>query len=111
MTAFIPINEKYRIELDHAAWQVSKWKPRKRHPESGAFEGITWHRTLQQAGEYLIHRLLYEEEGLEGTQEIIDALHASSRLIAIAIKEGPLPDSWVDAKRQSLELTEGGGDV
>ncbi len=99
MTAIIPIDETYRIEHDQFSWQVSKWKKRKNHPEGGRFEGVSWHRTLQQAGEKLVQTHLYEAERLEGIQEIIDALHASSRLIANAIKEGPLPDSWLDANR------------
>ncbi len=100
MTAIIPIDEKYRIELDHASWQISKWKNRRKHPDGGRFEGDSWHRTLQQAGEKLVLAHLYEADRLEGIQEVIDALHASSRLIANAIKEGPIPDSWSDAKRE-----------
>ncbi|MCU7870737.1 MAG: hypothetical protein KZQ98_19780 [Candidatus Thiodiazotropha sp. (ex Lucinoma borealis)] len=95
MTAIIPVNSEYRIELDQYSWKVSKWKTRKKHPVGGNWEGISWHKTLQQAGESVLKRLLYEDD-LSGTQEIIEALHASSKVIARAIMQAHNRDSWLD---------------
>ncbi len=97
MTAIIPVNEKFRIELDVFAWQVSRWKTRKGHAAGGNWEGISWHRTLQQAGESLAKRLVARQD-LEGLNEVISALSAASRLIPAAIIESGLPDSWRAAK-------------
>jgi hypothetical protein len=99
MSAIIPINSKYRIELDSFSWQLSKWKPRKSHKYGGRYEGIAWYPTLQQAGESLTRHLVGEDD-LEGVDEVIRALHASSALIAAAIKEGPSPDSFSKAKER-----------
>ena len=98
MTAIISINDVYRIELDQYSWQVSRWKTRKNHPSGGNWEGISWHRTLQQAGESLVERFVSQDD-LEGVQEIIDALHASSSLIARSIWESTHQDSWMDERR------------
>lgn len=97
MTAIILVNDQYRIELDAFSWQISKWKPLNNYPNGGKFEGISWHSTLQKAGEGLVARLVAEDE-LKGVQEVIEALAASSRLVAMAIKESPWPDSWQAAK-------------
>ena len=99
MSAIIPINEKYRIQLDSNSWTVCYWKPRKQHSNDGNWEGLTWHRTLQQAGESLVRRLVSESD-LEGIDEIMNALSASSLLIANAILESRIPDSWLDAKQR-----------
>ena len=97
MTAIIPVNDKYRVELDVASWQVSRWRNKTRHPEGGLYEGITWHRTLQQAGESLVRRLVAEQD-LEGVQEVVEAIADASRLVAAAIERCPYPDSWLDAQ-------------
>jgi len=97
MTAIIPVNDQYRIELDACSWQVSKWKRLNNHPDSGKFEGVTWHGSLQKAGESLVARLVADDD-LEGIQEIIEALAVASRLVAAAIKECPLPNSWPAAR-------------
>lgn len=95
MTAIIPLNTKYRIELDTYAWQISQWKNRKSRPDGGSWEGLSWHKTLQQAGDALQQRLVAQDD-LEGVQSIIDALRASSHLIASAIVSSGLPNSWMD---------------
>ena len=95
MASIIPLNSKYRIELDTYSWQLSQWKKRQSHPDGGRWEGISWHRTLQQAGEAGQKRLI-EQDDLEGVQSIINALHASSRLIAEAIVASGLPNSWME---------------
>jgi hypothetical protein len=105
MSAVIPVNKDYRIELDAMSWQVSKWKPRKTHPNGGNFEGIAWYPTLQQAGESLVKRLVSTED-LEGLDEVISALHASSVLVATAIKECPYADNWSRA-RELLDSSNG----
>jgi len=79
MSAVIPVNKKYRIELDNNSWQVSFWHPRKKHSNEGAWEGLSWHRTLQKAGESLVQRLVVNED-LEGIDEVINALSVSSQL-------------------------------
>jgi hypothetical protein len=102
MTAIIPINDKYRIELDKYCWAVCYWKPRSSHPEGGTWEGKSWHRTLQQAGEHLVKLSVCEDE-LEGIDQILNALSDASRLIASAIQESGIADSWLDAKNQFSE--------
>lgn len=97
MTAIIPVNRQYRIELDALSWQVSKWRSRTKHPGGGAYEGVTWHGSLQLAGESLVVRLVGEAD-VEGVDAVIDALFAASRLVAAAIKDSPWPDSWQAAK-------------
>lgn len=93
MTAIIPINAEYRIELDTLSWQVSRWMPRRSRPNGGSWEGITWHPSLQKAGESLVLRLV-SETNLEGVDEVINAIADASRLIAAAIKDSPWPNSW-----------------
>ncbi len=100
MTAIIPISDRYRIELTTHSWQVCKWRNRNNHPDGGAFEGESWHKSLQRAGEWLVERLLAEDD-LDGIQEIVEALHAASRLIAYAIKESPYPDSWIENRNRT----------
>lgn len=97
MTAIIPVNDQYRIELDACSWQVSKWKRLNNHPGGGKFEGLAWYPTLQQAGESLVRRLVSEDD-LEGVDEVIRGLAVASRLVAATIKECPWPDPWVAAK-------------
>ncbi|MCU7801940.1 MAG: hypothetical protein KZQ96_01990 [Candidatus Thiodiazotropha sp. (ex Lucinoma borealis)] len=104
MTAIIPINENYRIELDQNSWQVSKWRTRNKHPDGGNWEGISWHRTLEAAGESVSLRLLSEDD-LSSVQEIIEVLHASSSLIARAIVQSTFHDSWLD--EQNVETCAG----
>lgn len=98
MAVIIPVNDHYRINLDQYSWQVSKWKRLNKHPEDGKWEGVTWHKTLQQAGECLVQRFVAQED-LEGVQEIIEALHASSQLVARSIRESAYHDSWLDEKK------------
>ena len=100
MSAIIPINKKYRIQLDTASWMVCRWKPRNKHSNGGTWEGITWHRTLQQAGESLVKCLVSESE-LEGVDEILNALSTSPLLVTNAIIESGIPDSWLEAKQRS----------
>ena len=100
MSAIIPINKKYRIQLDNNSWMVCYWKPRNKHPDGGTWAGSSWHRTLQQAGESLVKRLVSESE-LEGVDEIINALSTSTLLITNAIIESGIPDSWLEAKQRS----------
>lgn len=95
MSAVLSINDQYRIELSPYSWQVSKWRTRNKHPDGGDWEGISWHKTIQQAGESLLLTLI-AEDNLSGVQEIIDALHASSRVIARAIIQSSYQDSWLD---------------
>lgn len=95
MSAIIPINDQYRIEIDESSWQVSKWRTRTKHPDGGNWEGISWHRTLQQAGESLV-QLTVSQDDLECVPDVIEALHASSRTIARAIVQSPYHDSWLD---------------
>ena len=95
MSAVIPINATYRIELDTFHWAVARYKPRKNKSEK-QWEQISWHGNLQQAGEALQKRLIAEDE-LEGVDDILSALHASAALIASAIKDSGTPDSWLVA--------------
>lgn len=97
MTVIIPVNDEYRIEMDQYSWQVSKWRTRNKHPDGGNWEGVTWHKTLKQAGVSLVQRSIAQDD-LEGVQQIVDALHASSCLIARAILQSPYHDSWLDEK-------------
>ena len=95
MSVIIPINEKYRIRLDTYSWMICYWKPRSKHSKGGTWEGFSWHRTLQQAGETLVKRLASESEP-EGIDEVINALSSSTLLIANAIIESGIPDSWLE---------------
>jgi hypothetical protein len=106
ITAIIPINARYRIELDTCSWAVSE--PRTRKGET-VWEQRHWFRSLKQAGEWLVQRLIAEHE-LAGVDEIIAALHASSRLIANAIVESGIPDSWRDAHSLETESITGFAD-
>ena len=98
MTAIIPINDDYRIELDQYSWQISKWRRLKKLPEGGKWEGISWHKTLQQACESLLGRFVTKED-LVGVQAIFDALRDSSQLIAQSIRESSYYDTWLDQKK------------
>lgn len=102
MSAIIPINNKYRIELDTNSCHVSYWMPRNSHPNNGTWECKSWHKTLQKAGESLVQRLVSEED-LEGLDEIINAIASSSRLIATAISESGILSSWLSAKKIDTE--------
>ena len=99
MSAVIPINKKYQIKLDGKCWAVCYWKPRNDYPNNGTWEGLSWHNTLQQAGESLVRRLLSEDQ-LEGVDEIINALAHSTLLIANAIKDSSIPDFGPQANKQ-----------
>ena len=96
MSAIIPIDDKYRIELDRDSWQVARWNNHPSHKDGGSWETVDGFKSLQQAGESLQRRLVAEDE-LEGVQEVIEALHGSARLIAMAIAGSQYPDSWSDA--------------
>ena len=96
MPAIIPINDQYRIELDARSWQISEWIHRQSRVNGGSWESIRWYPTLQQTGEGLV-RLLVAQDDLEGVQQILDALHRSSRLIATAIASSNHSNSWEEA--------------
>ncbi|MEJ1372593.1 MAG: hypothetical protein RPU32_12540 [Candidatus Sedimenticola sp. (ex Thyasira tokunagai)] len=96
MTAIIPINDDYRIELDKNSWQVSRWINRPSRTDGGSWDGLSWHNTILEAG-MACQRQLVAEDDLEGVQEVIEALQASSMLIAAAIASSDHPDSWMDA--------------
>lgn len=95
MTAIVPVNDEYRIELDTYNWAVARYAPRKNKSKK-QWEQFSWHRTLQQAGVSLVERLVAEDD-LEGTEEVIAAIRTASTLIATAIRESPHPDSWPEA--------------
>lgn len=97
MSAIIPINDKYRIELDLFNWAVAKRRPRV-DPAKKQWEQVSWHKTLQQAGEWLARRLVAEDD-LEGIDEVIHATRFAALLIADAIAESPIPDSWREANQ------------
>ena len=99
MSAIIPINDKYRIQLDTYSWMVCYWKPRSSHPKGGTWEAKTWHKTLHQAGEQLVWHMVCEDE-IEGIDEILSALADASRLVANAIMDSGIADSWLEAKNQ-----------
>jgi hypothetical protein len=101
MSVNLPINDQYRIELTPHSWQISKWRTRSKHPYGGDWEGISWHKTIQQAGESLLLRLVSEDE-LSGIQDIIDALQSSTRVIAKAIIQSPHHDSWLDEQNAGV---------
>ncbi|TVO78449.1 hypothetical protein [Sedimenticola selenatireducens] len=103
MSVIIPVNKQYRIELEKYSWQVSQWVSRPSRKNGGNWTGLSWHNTLQQAGETLQRRLVADED-LEGVQEIIDALRASSHLIASAIVASGLPNSWMDRSDPDKEV-------
>lgn len=105
MTAIIPVNHQYRIELDALSWQVSKWRTRNKHPDGGAYEGVTWHGSLRLAGESLVTRLVGEDD-LEGVDAVVDALAAASRLVAAAIRDSQWPDSWL-ATKEAIAASDG----
>jgi hypothetical protein len=98
MTAIIPINDQVRIQLDQYSWQVSKWKRRKNHKSGGTWQGFSWHNRLQEAGEAVQRQILLQDD-LEGVQQVIEALHSSSQLIALAIASSEFKDRWADAVR------------
>ena len=98
MTAIIPINDQYQIELFTYSCLVSKSKNRKNHPEGVTFKGESWHRTPHQVGESLVQRYIAEDDA-EGIQEVVDALHPTSSFIAHTTKESLLPDSWLGAHK------------
>ena len=95
MSVIIPVNKDYRIELDQFSWAIAKHRPRNKSTRK-QWEQISWHRTLQQAGEALAILLVAQDE-LEGIDEVIAAIRTASTLIATAIKESPHPDSWPEA--------------
>ena len=95
MSVVIPIDDNYQIELDKHAWQVSCWVNRRSHENGGTWEGISWHRTLQEAG-MACQRLLVAEDDIEGVQEVIDAVHRSAALIAMVIAKSEYEDYWLD---------------
>ena len=97
MSAIVPVNQSYRIELDKFSWAIAQHRPRNKGNRK-PWEQISWHRTLQQAGNALAI-LLVDQDNLEGVDEVINALAASSRLVAAAIKESPYPDSWAEANQ------------
>ncbi len=91
----IPINDQYRVELDRNSWAVSKCKPRKDGKK--VWQQCAWCKTLQQAAEYVRERLLFETEANDAN-EIINAVSASTELIAMAIREAEIPNSWKSAQ-------------
>lgn len=99
MSAIIPINDKYRIQLDPCSWVVCYWKPKIGHTEGGTWEPKTWHKTLHQAGDELVRHMVCEVE-LEGIDEVLSALADASRLVANAIMDSGIADSWLEAKNQ-----------
>lgn len=99
MTAIIPVNELYRIELDICSWQVSKWRQRRTHPNGGEYQGVSWHSTLESAVESLGRRLTSEAE-VHGLQQVIAALHSAYQLVANAVEKSGHPNSWPAAQRQ-----------
>lgn len=95
MSVIIPVNKDYRIELDQFSWAIAKHRPRNKSTRK-QWEQISWHRTLQQAGEALAILLVAQDE-LEGIDEVINAVRASTTLIAAAITDSHYPDSWAGA--------------
>ena len=98
MSLIIPVNKKYCIQLDNYSWMVCYWRPRKKHPNGGTWEGLSWHKTLLHAGENLVKRLVSESE-LDGVDEVLNALSDSTQLITNAIIESGIPNTWLNAKK------------
>jgi len=92
MSAIIPINNKYCIKLDNYSWMVCHWRPKNKLPKGGAWEGMSWHNSLQHAGESLVKRLV-SESNLEGIDEILNALSVSTQTISNAIIESGMSNS------------------
>ena len=99
MKTIIPISDRYQIELDRYAWQISEWVNRKNHPNSGAYEGCYWYPRLSQACEKLVKLQLAEAE-LVGVEAIEAALRSSTNAIGQAIKDSGLRDMYADEHRR-----------
>ena len=98
----IPINDKYRIELDKLAWQVSKWhklKNLERYPEGGTWKGESWHNSLESALR-AVQRLELAESDLEGVQEVIKAIRRSECSLRFAVAASEYEDNWADEHRR-----------
>ncbi|MEW8266489.1 MAG: hypothetical protein AB2731_10130 [Candidatus Thiodiazotropha sp.] len=100
MTAIIPSSHQLRAELAGAFWQVTKWRRRK-NPDGYSLVDISWHKiTSRQTGESRVQRFISQDE-LEGFQQTIDTILASSFVIARAITQSPYNDSWLDVQVSS----------
>jgi len=99
MTIRIKINDNYCVILDQINWAVCQWQPRENSRAGGIWESTSWHRSLQQAGEYLRLRVLSQED-LDDLDEIINAISHSNDLLSSAIRDSRIPDSWRDAKEK-----------
>ena len=97
MSSILPINEKWRIELDEYSWAIAKHSPRK-DKNRKQWEQVAWFKTPLQAAESVRERLLSDSE-VNGVDEFLSSLSESTRLITDAIKSSELPDSWLAAKK------------
>lgn len=95
MSALIYINNNYCIKLEHYSWSVCKWKDRKNHQKNGTWEAVSWHRTLQKAGEWLVLHMVSKDD-LDDIDSIIYALSQSSLLISTSIIDSGISNSWLD---------------
>ena len=98
----IPVNDRFRVELDNYSWAVCQWKKRKSHPEGGQFEPIAWFPKLTQACQWLVRRELAESNAI-GADAVIKAITRSTTRLEAAIKEAGISDSWAAAKRGDYE--------
>ena len=95
----IPVNEKYRIELDSHSWQVSELRKRKKAENGFCWQGVAWFPRLSQCCEWLVARGLRESE-VEGALQVENALNGIEQRLATAITASGLSDIALAEKRR-----------
>ena len=88
MTAMtmIPVNDRYRIELDSHSWQISKLKGK------SGWRGVAWFPALTQAFYWLAERGL-REAGLQGAEDVVHALCTLQHALEEAINRASFEDT------------------
>ena len=99
----IPINSKYRIELDQYAWQVSKLGKDKKAPGGMRWAAQAWYPRLDQCCEWLIQHGLSDAE-LESAEAVIRELKEMQHSLRSAIEKSPIENIALrEHKRLSKE--------
>jgi hypothetical protein len=94
----IPVNDKWRIELDEYSWAVAHHAPRKNKSRK-QWQQVSWHMTLEQAAQSLAERLLSDAEA-HALGEVLSAQREGFALMAGAIQMSGISNSWLDQKNR-----------
>jgi hypothetical protein len=94
----IPINDRYRIELDTHSWQISKLKRHKKYPD-GYWQGVVWFPRLSQCYEWLTEQGLRESD-VQGAAEVVRVLSGLVASLEASIQRSDMENSWLAEQKR-----------